>query len=60
MEYNGVLGEETGHKTPSSNTFAGREKKSREMKEIEEGRRRWGGARSNFKHDEAAVLNNNF
>ena len=39
MEYNGVLGEETGHKTPSPNTFAGREKKSREMKEIEEGRR---------------------
>ena len=31
MEYNGVLGEEMGHKTPSPNTVAGGEKERREM-----------------------------
>ena len=40
MEYNGVLGEEMNHKTPSPNIVAEREKERRKMKEIEEGRRR--------------------
>ena len=51
MEYNGVLGEEMGHKTrnpnvvargktPSPNVVAKGEKERREIKEIEEGRRR--------------------
>ena len=51
MEYNGVLGEEKGHKTPSPNAFAGGktlspniifegEKERREMEGMEdEGRR---------------------
>ena len=51
MEYNGALGEKMGHKTPSPNIIAigktsnpnvivEREKKMREMEEIEERRRR--------------------
>ena len=40
MEYNEVLGEEMGHKTPSPNAIAGGEKERREMKEMVEIRRR--------------------
>ena len=40
MEYNGVLEEEMGHKTPSPNAVAGGGKEMREMEEIEGIRRR--------------------
>ena len=51
MEYNGLLGEEMGHKklspnavaegkTSSPNAIVGGEKEMREMEEIEDGRRR--------------------
>ena len=51
MEYNKVLGEEMGHKTPSPNAVVqgktlspnivvGEEKEMREIEEMEEGRRR--------------------
>ena len=40
MEYNEVLGEEMGQKSPSPNAAAQGEKEMREMEEMEEGRRR--------------------
>ena len=75
MEYNRVLEEEMGHKTPSLNVVAeGKtlspnavtrgKKERREMEETEERRAVGGGggrwARSNFKHNEVVVLNNGF